>query len=79
MEWEKLPFFSEEVKEEERVWSNVCIDMDENMGIYGMYSLSFLRKDIGGLKNVKTNLSISVQKQGNLIVSLLNWNQVVQR
>lgn len=44
-----------------------------------MYSLSFLRKDIGGLKNVKTNLSISVQKQGNLIVSLLNWNQVVQR
>lgn len=49
------------------------------MGIYGMYSLSFLRKDIGGLKNVKTNLSISVQKQGNLIVSLLNWNQVVQR
>lgn len=53
--------------------------MHENMGIYGIYTLLFLRRDIGGLKNVKTNLSISAKKQGNLIESLLNWNQVVQR
>lgn len=53
--------------------------MHDNMDIYGIYSLLLLRRDIGGLKNVKTSLSISAKKQGNLIVSLLNWNQIVQR
>lgn len=53
--------------------------MHENMGIYRIYSFLFLRRDIGGLKNVKTNFAIFAKKQVDLIVSHLNWNRVVQR
>lgn len=57
----------------------MCIEMHENISMYRIYFFFSIRKDIGRLKNVKTDLSTFAKKQGNLIMSLLNWNQVVQR
>ena len=61
------------------MYSNACIDMHENMSMYRIYFFLSLRRDIGRLKNVKTDLSTFAKKQGNLTMSLLIWNQVVLR
>jgi len=57
----------------------MCIDMHDNMGMYRIYFFLSPRKDIGRLRNVKTDLFTFAKKQGNFITPLLSWNQVVQR